>query len=88
MWVSPWTLPTADKDNNSTVMGHLSKGQSFANELVTVVAKLKNRGISIYAVSAQNEPDANVTRESCAYTGDTIAPFVGTYIVRLWRPPE
>jgi glucuronoarabinoxylan endo-1,4-beta-xylanase len=36
--------------------------------------------VPIYAVSSQNEPDANVTYESCAYTGATLASFVGTYM--------
>jgi glucuronoarabinoxylan endo-1,4-beta-xylanase len=80
VWATPWTPPAADKDNNNTVMGHLSNGQDFANKLATFVSNMKNQGVPIYAVSAQNEPDANVTYESCVYTGDTIAAFVAQYM--------
>ena len=80
VWATPWTPPAADKDNNNTVMGHLSNGQDFANKLATFVKNMKNNGVPIYAVSAQNEPDANVTYESCSYTGATLASFVGSYM--------
>jgi glucuronoarabinoxylan endo-1,4-beta-xylanase len=41
---------------------------------------MKGQGVPIYAVSAQNEPDANVTYESCKYTGPQLASFVATYM--------
>ncbi|MGC4070199.1 MAG: cellulose binding domain-containing protein [Polyangiaceae bacterium] len=80
IWATPWTPPAVDKDNNNAVMGHLSNGQDFANKLKTFVSNMKNAGVPIYAVSAQNEPDANVTYESCVYTGDTIASFIANYM--------
>ncbi len=80
VWATPWTPPAADKSNNSTVMGTLTNGQDFASKLATFVTNMKNQGIPIYAVSSQNEPDANVTYESCSYTGATLASFVGSYM--------
>jgi glucuronoarabinoxylan endo-1,4-beta-xylanase len=41
---------------------------------------MQGQGVPIYAVSSQNEPDANVTYESCSYTGTTLASFVGQYM--------
>ena len=80
VWATPWTPPVADKSNNSSVAGTLTDGQAFATFLAGFVTYMKGQGVDIYAVSAQNEPDANVTYESCSYTGATIAAFVGTYM--------
>jgi glucuronoarabinoxylan endo-1,4-beta-xylanase len=80
IWATPWTPPAADKSNNSTVMGTLTNGAAFATFLKGFVSYMKGQGVPIYAVSSQNEPDANVTYESCAYTGATLASFVGTYL--------
>jgi glucuronoarabinoxylan endo-1,4-beta-xylanase len=80
VWATPWTPPAADKDNNNIVMGNLTNGQDFANTLSSFVTTMKSSGVPIFAVSAQNEPDANVTYESCAYTGASMASFIGTYM--------
>jgi glucuronoarabinoxylan endo-1,4-beta-xylanase len=80
VWATPWTPPVADKSNNNAVEGTLTNGQAFATFLVGFVNYMKGQGVPIYAVSSQNEPDANVTYESCAYTGATLASFVGTYM--------
>jgi glucuronoarabinoxylan endo-1,4-beta-xylanase len=80
VWATPWTPPIADKSNNNAVEGTLTNGQAFATFLVGFVNYMKGQGVPIYAVSSQNEPDANVTYESCAYTGATLASFVGTYM--------
>jgi glucuronoarabinoxylan endo-1,4-beta-xylanase len=80
VWATPWTPPAADKSNNNLVEGTLTNGQAFATFLMGFVTYMKGQGVNIYAVSSQNEPDANVTYESCAYTGATLASFVGTYM--------
>jgi glucuronoarabinoxylan endo-1,4-beta-xylanase len=80
VWATPWTPPVADKSNNSSVEGMLTNGQAFATFLMGFVTYMKGQGVPIYAVSSQNEPDANVTYESCAYTGAQLASFVGTYL--------
>ncbi len=80
VWATPWTPPAADKSNNNIVMGTLTNGQDFANTLASFVTTMKNNGVPIFAVSAQNEPDANVTYESCAYTPASLASFIGTYM--------
>jgi glucuronoarabinoxylan endo-1,4-beta-xylanase len=80
VWATPWTPAAADKSNDNIVMGTLTNGQDFANKLAAFVTTMKNNGVPIYAVSAQNEPDANVAYESCVYTGATMASFIGTYM--------
>jgi glucuronoarabinoxylan endo-1,4-beta-xylanase len=80
IWATPWTPPAADKSNDNTIMGTLTNGQDFAQKLAAYVTTMKTAGINLIAVSAQNEPDANVTYESCSYTGATLASFIGTYM--------
>jgi len=77
VWATPWTPPAADKSNNNTVMGNLTNPSAYATYLVNFAKTMKSKGVSLYAVSAQNEPDANVDYESCVYTGATMATWVG-----------
>jgi glucuronoarabinoxylan endo-1,4-beta-xylanase len=78
VWATPWTPPPADKSNDNTVEGTLTNPSAWAATLASYVSTMKAAGINLYAVSANNEPDANVTYESCVYTGATMATFVGT----------
>jgi len=80
VWATPWTPPAADKSNNNIVMGTLTNGQDFANTLASFVTTMKSSGVPIFAVSAQNEPDANVTYESCTYTGASMVSFIDNYM--------
>jgi glucuronoarabinoxylan endo-1,4-beta-xylanase len=84
IWATPWTPPSADKSGatgaHGEVEGTLSNGQAFGTFLADFVSYMKGQGVDIYAVSAQNEPDASVNYESCKYTGPTMASFVGTYM--------
>ena len=76
VWATPWTPPTADKSNTNSVEGTLTNASAYATFLVNYVAAMKSAGVDLYAISAQNEPDANVTYESCVYTPSTMATFV------------
>jgi glucuronoarabinoxylan endo-1,4-beta-xylanase len=78
VWATPWTPPAGDKSNNNIAGGTLTNGQAFASTLTSFVATMKASGVNIFAVSAQNEPDAKVTYESCGYTGATLASFIAT----------
>jgi glucuronoarabinoxylan endo-1,4-beta-xylanase len=80
VWATPWTPPVADKSNDSDIEGTLTNGQAFATYLANFVTTMKGQGVPIYAISAQNEPDATVTYESCSYSGATLASFIGTYM--------
>jgi glucuronoarabinoxylan endo-1,4-beta-xylanase len=80
VWATPWTPPVADKSNDNSVEGTLTNPSAYATFLVGFVNWMKQNGVNIYAVSAQNEPDANVTYESCVYTGATMASWVGGYL--------
>ena len=75
---TPWTPPAAWKSSDSTVEGTLNTSEyaAFANYLNLFTAYLANGGVSLYAISMQNEPDANVTYESCVWTGATMDTWV------------
>jgi glucuronoarabinoxylan endo-1,4-beta-xylanase len=50
---------------------------NYASQLANYLASMKSSGINIYAISVQNEPDANVNSyEACQWTGQQIHDFV------------
>jgi len=67
---SPWTPPAAWKSNSSTVMGSLNTANyaDYANYLESYVTFMASGGVNLYGISMQNEPDANVSYESCVWT--------------------
>jgi glucosylceramidase len=69
--VTPWSPPAWMKDNND--MNHGGKllkeyCQLWASHYVRFIDELKKRGVSVWAVSVQNEPEANQTWDSCLWT--------------------
>ncbi|QQS03934.1 MAG: 1,4-beta-xylanase [Fibrobacterota bacterium] len=79
VWATPWTPPSSMKtgETKSGVGGTLSNPSGYAAKLVNFAKMMKDNGVPIYAVSAQNEPDANVDYESCKFDGATMATWVG-----------
>ncbi|HKW29664.1 MAG TPA: hypothetical protein VJT54_10035, partial [Verrucomicrobiae bacterium] len=50
---------------------------NYASQLANYVVSMKNQGVNLYALSIQNEPDANVTSyEACQWTGAQFHDFV------------
>jgi glucuronoarabinoxylan endo-1,4-beta-xylanase len=58
--------------------GNNITNENYASQLANYVASMKNTyGINLYAISVQNEPDANVTTyEACQWNGTMIHDFV------------
>jgi glucuronoarabinoxylan endo-1,4-beta-xylanase len=84
VWSTPWTPASGFKDNDAPDGGNYL-GQSnnatnlaYASQLANYVADMKNSyGINLYALSIQNEPDADVTNyEACTWNGSQIHDFV------------
>ena len=75
---TPWTPPASLKSNNNVVGGTLktSSYAAFASYLESFVSFFASSGVPLYAISMQNEPDANVTYESCSWTGATMDTWV------------
>lgn len=75
---SPWSPPASMKTNNNLVGGHLRESAyaDYAAHLKSFADYLRSNGIPLYALSIQNEPDVQVTYESCDWTADEMLKFV------------
>ncbi len=82
VWATPWTPPSSLKvgETKANVMGLLAKHQEYATRLLNFTKTMKANGVPIYAVSAQNEPDAKVDYESCKISPDSMVLWVGKYL--------
>jgi len=81
VFASPWSPPASLKSNNNTTGGYLleSNYQSFVDHLNSFIDYMSDNGVPLYAVSVQNEPDIEVTYESCDYTPDQMKNFMANY---------
>lgn len=87
-----WTPPAAYKNNNALVASSssdttnsfnntASNQTGYANYLVRYTQYIKSKfGITLYAVSPQNEPDWNTTYESCLWTAAKFDDFIKNYM--------
>ncbi|HTZ21940.1 MAG TPA: glycoside hydrolase family 30 beta sandwich domain-containing protein [Opitutaceae bacterium] len=74
---TPWTPPPAMKDNNSTIGGSVLPAQyaNYATYLNGFATAMAANGAPLAVISVQNEPDANVTYESCYWTAAQFQTF-------------
>ena len=75
---TPWTPPAWMKSTNNVVRGVLDTNlyAAYAAHLRAFADTMSSNGIPVYAISVQNEPDANVSYESCFWTADNIVRFM------------
>lgn len=79
VFASPWSPPASWKDNNSDSNGGSLKEEYyddwalFLNKYYTY---MKGQGVTIDAVSVQNEPDWKAEYQSCIWTGVQMAKFL------------
>ncbi len=78
---SPWSPPADLKSNNSDVGGYLlpENYEAFTDYINSFVAYMAANGVDIYAVSVQNEPDIQVSYESCDWTSFRMINFLKDY---------
>ncbi len=78
LMASPWSPPANMKTNSNTTGGELreSKYSDFAEYINTFVDYMADNDAPLYGVSVQNEPDINVSYESCDYTPAQMLKFV------------
>jgi glucuronoarabinoxylan endo-1,4-beta-xylanase len=83
VWSTPWTPASGFKSNDGPDGGnYLGSGNgatnlAYASQLANYVSSMESQGVNIYAISVQNEPDADVTTyEACTWTGSQIHDFV------------
>jgi glucuronoarabinoxylan endo-1,4-beta-xylanase len=56
--------------------GNNATNLAYASQLANYVSSMKSQGINLYAISVQNEPDANVTSyEACQWSSTQIHDF-------------
>ena len=79
VWAAPWSPPAGDKDNGTTTNGgHLVAADygTWAATLAGFAATATSNGVTLYGVSAQNEPDFVASYDSCIFSGAQMASFV------------
>jgi len=86
VYASPWSPPAQYTTNGSTKCqsgggnGSISSSSygSYATWLSNFVQSVKAQGVSLYAISVQNEPDMCVPYDSALWSGSQIDSFVKT----------
>ncbi len=75
---TPWTPPAWMKTNSSNSGGSLdtSRYADYAAHLKSFADTMASHGASLYAVSVQNEPDANVGYQSCYWNATEFMNFM------------
>lgn len=83
LFASPWTPPAWMKNNNDMCHGGKlleAYYRTWADYIVRYIQEYEKEGISLQAVSVQNEAQAWQTWESCRYTAKEEAVFVHDYL--------
>ncbi|NPD92323.1 hypothetical protein [Xylanibacter muris] len=82
IFASPWSPPAEWKSNKDDSNGgelleeHYKDWANFLNDYYKY---MKSQGVTIDAISIQNEPDWNTTYQSCIWTGEKLARFLREY---------
>lgn len=82
---SPWSPPANLKSNSNLIGGHLleSNYEAYALYLNDFVQFMAQQGASVDIVSMQNEPDIQVSYESCDWTIPQILNFVKNHAHKI-----
>jgi len=88
VWMTPWGMGnngaqggpyTTQQSNPNGCNGSmpvLSDAQGWASALSTYVQNLKNQGVPLYAVSAENEPDSCGINATTSYSATQLATWI------------
>lgn len=82
---SPWSPPANLKSNNNLVGGYLLEANyaAYATHLNDFVQYMAGQGVAIDVVSIQNEPDIQVSYESCDWTATQILNFIKNHALAI-----
>jgi glucuronoarabinoxylan endo-1,4-beta-xylanase len=88
VFASPWTPPPSLKSNSDIVGGTLNESSyaAYAAHLKGFADYMATNGAPLYAVSLQNEPDANVTYESCYWNATHFLNFMKNNAAAVGTP--
>ncbi|MBX2971144.1 MAG: hypothetical protein KF803_17390 [Cyclobacteriaceae bacterium] len=78
---SPWSPPAALKSNGSDVGGYLPEEnyEAFADHLNDYISYMASQNADIDVISIQNEPDIQVSYESCDWSSAQMRNFLKHY---------
>ncbi len=79
---SPWSPPTWMKTNGASMGGHLLKQYyaTYANYFVMYIKAMKKKGITINAVTLQNEPEHGGNNPSLLMDANEQKDFLANYV--------
>ncbi|MGY5450427.1 glycoside hydrolase family 30 protein [Agarivorans sp. MS3-6] len=83
MLASPWSPPAFMKSNGEMNYGGkllAEYQQSWANYYVKFIEQMELRGVPIWGVSIQNEPEADQIWDSCHYTAEDERDFIKNHL--------
>ncbi|MBV8793894.1 MAG: hypothetical protein JO136_03050 [Hyphomicrobiales bacterium] len=83
VWATPWSAPASMKSNNSLINGGSLLSQdygAYAQSLSNFITSVGQIGISLYAISMQNEPNAVVPWDSMYWKSGDIHNFILNYL--------
>jgi glucuronoarabinoxylan endo-1,4-beta-xylanase len=83
VWAAPWSPPGAWKSNGTDNNGGLlllEHYQDWADRLADFVENTEAAGVDLFALSVQNEPDWVAEWETCEWTPEDLATFIGDYL--------
>ncbi len=83
LFASPWSPPAFMKDNNALIGGGKLKKEFYpvyAEYFVEFLKAYKDEGITVSAITVQNEPKAAQTWESCQWAGEEEAEFAVSHL--------
>ena len=86
---TPWTPPASMKDNGALTNGSLLPAQyaNYAAYLKKYADNMTANGVSLRAISVQNEPDWGTTYESCVWTSGQFLNFFRTNAAAIGGTP-
>lgn len=97
VWMTPWGMGnngaqggpyTTQQSNPNGCTGNmpvLSDPEGWAAALATYVQNLKNQGVNLYAVSAENEPDSCGINATTSYSAKQLTSWI-TYLGPAMKP--
>lgn len=85
LFATPWSPPASMKTNNNLVGGRLLPAyySAYAAHLLDFAALMRASGAELYGISIQNEPDIDVTYESCTWNPAELTAFLRSEGVRF-----
>lgn len=85
---TPWTPPVSLKTNGSVVGGEVKPTEygNFVKYLNTYIDYMANNSVPLSAISLQNEPNYEVTYESCDWNATQMLDFCKNYAQDIKAP--